>query len=84
MKPVSKSSSGGCQTINVETYGGGLWYTWFDRDLGIAGRVLVREQAAAEASGSNGSGGKLQHRLIKIDKPVLRIPMLAIHLQRNL
>lgn len=81
VKPVSKSSSAGCQTINVETYGGGLWYTWFDRDLGLAGRVLVREAAAAE--GSNG-GGKLQHRLVKIDKPVLRIPMLAIHLQRNM
>lgn len=76
----------------METYGGGLWYTWFDRDLGLAGRVLVREAAAAAAaadgadgSGSNGSsGGKLQHRLVKIDKPMLRIPMLAIHLQRNL
>jgi aspartyl aminopeptidase len=44
----------------------------------------VREQAAADASSSNGSGGKLQHRLVKIDKPVLRIPMLAIHLNRNL
>jgi aspartyl aminopeptidase len=92
VKPISKSSSGGCQTINVETYGGGLWYTWFDRDLGLAGRVLVREGAAAAADGgsndgSNGGssgGGKLQHRLVKIDKPVLRIPMLAIHLQRNL
>lgn len=72
VKPISKSSSGGCQTINVETYGGGLWYTWFDRDLGLAGRVLVRE------------GSKLQHKLVKVDKPVLRIPMLAIHLQRNL
>lgn len=85
VKPVSKSSSAGCQTINIETYGGGLWHTWFDRDLGLAGRVLVREQAAADASSSNGgSGGKLQHRLVKIDKPVLRIPMLAIHLNRNL
>jgi hypothetical protein len=82
VKPVSKSTSGGCQTLNVETYGGGLWYTWFDRDLGLAGRVLVRE--AAGSSSSNGSDGKLQHRLVKIDKPVLRIPMLAIHLQRNL
>eukprot|EP00879_Flechtneria_rotunda_P013716 GHRR01014328.1.p1 GENE.GHRR01014328.1~~GHRR01014328.1.p1 ORF type:complete len:430 (+),score=130.17 GHRR01014328.1:850-2139(+) len=72
VKPVSKSTGGGCQTLNVETYGGGLWYTWFDRDLGLAGRVLVRD------------GSKLQHRLVKIDKPVLRIPMLAIHLQKNL
>jgi aspartyl aminopeptidase len=83
VKPISKTTSGGCQTINVETYGGGLWYTWFDRDLGIAGRVLVRQQSEAAVEGSNGSG-KLQHRLVKIDKPVLRIPMLAIHLSRNM
>lgn len=93
VKPVSRSSSGGCQTVNVETYGGGLWYTWFDRDLGLAGRVLVRDSsssgssasgpAAAGSSGSSASG-RLLHRLVKVDKPVLRIPMLAIHLQRNL
>jgi aspartyl aminopeptidase len=80
----------------VETYGGGLWYTWFDRDLGVAGRVLLRQPdaAAAAAAGSGGAGAaggssggtgsKLQHRLVKIDQPVLRIPMLAIHLQRGL
>jgi aspartyl aminopeptidase len=38
LKPISKTSSGGCLTLNVETYGGGLWHTWFDRDLGVAGR----------------------------------------------
>jgi len=72
LKPISKTSSGGCLTLNVETYGGGLWYTWFDRDLGVAGRVLVRE------------GSKMVHKLVRIDKPILRIPMLAIHLQRGL
>ncbi len=53
--------------INVETYGGGLWYTWYDRDLGLAGRVLLRD----------GAGGGLRHRLVKLDRPLLRIPMLV-------
>jgi len=74
LKPVSKSSKSGWLMINVETYGGGLWYTWFDRDLGLAGRVLVR----------GGEGEQIQHRLVRIDRPILRIPMLAIHLQRDI
>ena len=73
LKPVSKSVKSGFNTVNVETYGGGLWYTWFDRDLSVAGRVLVRS-----------ADGKLLHKLVKIEKPVLRIPSLAIHLQRDL
>lgn len=73
LKPVTASSKSGYHMINVETYGGGLWYTWYDRDLGLAGRVLVREEA-----------GGMSHRLVKINRPLLRIPMLAIHLQRDI
>lgn len=68
--------------INVETYGGGLWYTWYDRDLGLAGRVLVREDGAAAAGAGTGAaagagGNGLKHRLVKLDRPLLRIPMLV-------
>jgi aspartyl aminopeptidase len=77
LKPVSKFSKAGYLMVNVETYGGGLWTTWFDRDLGLAGRVLVRATSA--------DGGEImQHRLVKIERPIMRIPMLAIHLQRDI
>jgi aspartyl aminopeptidase len=51
-----------------------LWNTWFDRDLSLAGRVIVREA---------GSNDKFKSVLIKVDKPILRIPNLAIHLNRG-
>lgn len=58
IKPVSKKQGEGFLQVGVETYGGGLWHTWFDRDLGVAGRVMVRE-----------SGGKIVQKLVHIDKP---------------
>lgn len=54
LKPNSKGTKSGYLTVNCETYGGGLWSTWFDRDLSVAGRVLLR---AAD--------GSLQHKLVR-------------------
>lgn len=65
-------SDGGILRLNIEVYGGPILYTWFDRPLSICGRVILR------------SDNPLQPitRLIRIDRPLLTIPHLAIHFNR--
>ena len=73
VRPVSKKAKDGYLQVGVELYGGGIWHSWFDRDLSLAGRVIV----------SNGQGS-YSSKLVKIDRPLLRIPTLAIHLDRTM
>ncbi|TDH70754.1 hypothetical protein CCR75_001152 [Bremia lactucae] len=73
VKPISNIESQGWLQVGVETYGGGLFHTWFDRDLGLAGRVIVRT-----------SDSSFQSRLLLVNRPIMRIPTLAIHLDRQL
>lgn len=75
MKPISKRSGSGCVQLGVECYGGGLWHTWFDRDLGISGRVLVRTTDPATGKDT------IDQRMVRIAKPIARVSTLCIHLQ---
>lgn len=57
--------------LNVERYGGMLLAPWFDRPLSVAGRLIVRKN------------GEIQEKLVAVDKELLVIPNLAIHMNRE-
>ena len=59
--------------LNVEGYGGMLCAPWFDRPLSIAGRVIIK----------NNETGNLESRLVDVDRDLVMIPSLAIHLNRE-
>jgi aspartyl aminopeptidase len=71
LKPQPDHRSAGFRQLGVEVYGGALLNSWLDRDLGLSGRVAVAD------------GATVEQRLFRIDEPILRIPQLAIHLDRD-
>lgn len=73
IKPNPGRSEKGIRILAAEPYGGVLLHSWLDRDLGLAGRVVVRRR-----------GKEARTHLVRIDRPVLRVPNLAIHLQREI
>ena len=58
----------GWRVVALQPYGGVWLNSWLDRDLGISGRLSVRD------------GAGVSDRLVRIDDPILRVPQLAIHL----
>ncbi|WP_082363478.1 M18 family aminopeptidase [Chondromyces crocatus] len=72
VKPNGDYSKSGYQQVGIEVYGGVLYSTWLDRDLSIAGRVMLRRK-----------DGTLEARLLNLLRPVARVPNLAIHLNRG-
>ncbi|WP_041315096.1 M18 family aminopeptidase [Mycobacterium sp. JS623] len=61
----------GWQVVALQPYGGAWLNSWLDRDLGVSGRLSLRV------------GNTLDHWLVRIDEPILRVPQLAIHLAED-
>jgi len=71
IKPRPALGGNGLARLAVEVYGGPILATFADRDLGLAGRVVVR------------TGAGPQTRLLRYERPLLRLPNLAIHMNRE-
>jgi aspartyl aminopeptidase len=72
LKPNAEYVKEGYAQLGVEVYGGALLNSWLDRDLSIAGRVVVK-------TGADG----LETRLVRFEEPLCRVAQLAIHLDRD-
>jgi aspartyl aminopeptidase len=73
IKPNADFQTEAYAQINVEVYGGPILNTWFDRPLGVAGRVVVRSQDVFSP----------KVLLYRSKKPLLIVPNLAIHMNRD-
>jgi aspartyl aminopeptidase len=68
LKPHPDTGTAGWRQLAIEIYGGALLNSWLDRDLGLSGRV-VRPDGSVE--------------LVLVNRPLARVPQLAIHLDRD-
>ena len=73
VKPQPELVSGGCCRLSVEPYGGAILNTWLDRPLSLAGVVLLRTDDPMRP----------ERREVAWDEPLLTIPNLAIHMNRE-
>lgn len=71
LKPKAAHASDGIARLGVEVYGGPILATFTDRDLSLAGRINVR------------TGQGFETRLLRFDQPLVRLPNLAIHMNRE-
>jgi aspartyl aminopeptidase len=68
VKPRPDTGAAGWRQVGVEVYGTPLWNSWLDRDLGLAGRLVLFDGSTV---------------LVNVDRPLLRVPQLAPHLDRE-
>lgn len=73
IKPNAGMENGGYMQLNTETYGGAILSTWMDRPLSVAGRVILKSDDAFHPN----------TKLIDMEKPIIIIPNLAIHMNRE-
>lgn len=73
VKPQPELVTGGCCKLSVEPYGGAILNSWLDRPLSLAGIALLRADDPMHP----------QKRLVSWDEPLLTIPNLAIHMNRE-
>ena len=92
LKPNPVYLKNGYAQLGVEVYGGALLTTWTDRDLSLAGRVMLKPSSTKKTLKKNRLfekqvsalvGCGFVSRLVAFDRPLLRIPQLAIHLNRS-
>jgi aspartyl aminopeptidase len=71
LKPKAAHATQGIAQLGVEVYGGPIIATFTDRDLSLAGRVMVRD------------GDRFKSHQVKLNQSIVRLPNLAIHMNRE-